>query len=86
MCACMFSCSVISNSYQPRWTAACQTPLSMGLSQKEYLNMLPFSPPGDPPDPGVEPTSPVTPTLAGRFFITEPHGNPQTYVDTSLFK
>ena len=86
MCVCMLSCSVIFNSFQPLWTATYQTPLSMGLSQKEYWNRLPFSPPGDPPDPGVEPTSPVTPTLAGRFFITEPHGKPQTYVGTSLFK
>ena len=32
----------------------------------------PFS--GDLPDPGVEPTSPVPPALAGRFFTTEPTG------------
>ena len=25
----------------------------------EYQNALPFSPPGDLPDPGIEPTSPV---------------------------
>ena len=86
MCACMLSCSVISNSIQPLWTAASQTPLSMGLSQKEYLKRLPSSPPGDPPNPGVEPTSPVTPTLASRFFITEPQGKPQTCVGTLLFK
>ena len=30
---------------------------------------MPFPPPGDLPDPGIEPTSPA---LAGRFFTTEP--------------
>ena len=37
---------------------------------------LPFSSPGDLPHPGIEPTSPVSPALAGRFFNTEPAGKP----------
>ena len=38
-----------------------------------HLNIpLPFPPPGDLPDPGIEPVSPVSPVLAGRFFTTEP--------------
>ena len=32
--------------------------LSMGLSQQEYWNGLPFPPPGDLPDPGIKPPSP----------------------------
>ena len=28
------------------------------------------------PDPGIEPTSPVSPKLAGGFFTTEPPGKP----------
>ena len=36
-----------------------------GIFQQEYWNGLPFLSPGDIPDPGIEPTSPV---LAGRFF------------------
>ena len=31
-----------------------------------------FPPPGLLPDPGIELASPVSPALAGRFFITEP--------------
>ena len=50
------------------WTVACQAPLSMGFSRQRYL--LPFPPPGDLPDPGIEPTSPVSPALAGEFFTT----------------
>ena len=56
------------------WTVACQAPLSMGFSrQEEYWSGLPFPSPGDLPDPGTEPASPV---LAGRFFTTEPPGKP----------
>ena len=36
------------------WTAACQTPLSMGFSRQEYWSGLPCSPPGNLPDPGMK--------------------------------
>ena len=52
------------------WTAACQTPLSMVFSRQEYWGGLPFPTPGDLPTPGMEPTSPSSPLLAGRFFTT----------------
>ena len=35
-------------------TVARQAPLSMGFSQQEYWSGLPFSPPADLPDPGIE--------------------------------
>ena len=41
---------------------------------------MPFPPPGDLPDPGIEPTSPMPPTLAGRFFTTEPLGKQSAWV------
>ena len=53
------------------WTAACQTPLPMEFSRQGYWNGLPFPPPGDLPDPGIDPKSPASPALAGRFFTTE---------------
>ena len=40
------------------WTVASQGPLSMGFPRLEYWNGLPFPPPGDLPDPGIQPTSP----------------------------
>ena len=52
------------------WTAVYQASLSMGFSRQEYWSELPFPSPGDPPDPGIEPRSPVSPELAGRFFTT----------------
>ena len=51
------------------WTVAHQAPLSVGFFRQEYLNGLPFHPPGDLPDPGIEP---VSPALAGGFFTTKP--------------
>ena len=53
-----------------------QAPLSMGLSRKEYSSGLPFPPPGDLPDPEIESTHSVSPTLVGGFFSTEPPGKP----------
>ena len=40
-------------------TVAYQAPRSMGFSRQEHLSGLPFSSPGDLPDPGIEPGSPA---------------------------
>ena len=37
--------------------------LLMGLSRQEYWSGLSFPPPGNLPDPGIEPTSPASPAL-----------------------
>ena len=34
---------------------ACQAPLSIGFSRQKYWSGLPCPPPGDLPDPGIEP-------------------------------
>ena len=39
------------------WTVAYQAPLSMGFSRQKYWSGLPFSSPGNLPDPGIEPRS-----------------------------
>ena len=46
--------------WDPTWTVACQTPLSMGFSRQDYWNGLPFPLPEDRPNPGIEPTFPVS--------------------------
>ena len=53
------------------WTVAHQAPLSTGFFRQEYSSGLPFPPPGDLPNPGLET---VSPSLAGRFFTTVPPG------------
>ena len=45
-----------------------QAPVSVGFSRQEYWGGLPYSPPGDPPDAGVESASLKSPAWAGRFF------------------
>ena len=52
------------------WTVVHQSPLSVELSRQEYWSGLPCPPPGDLPDPGIEPTSLSSPALAGGFFTT----------------
>ena len=41
-----------------------------GLSSQEYWSGVPLPSPGDLPDPGIEPVSLTSPTLAGRFSTT----------------
>ena len=71
----MFSCSVVSDSATP-WTAVCQAPLSIGFSRQEYLSGLPCTPPGDLPNPGIEPRSPA---LQEDSLPTEPPGKPHNF-------
>ena len=63
------------------WTASRQAPLSMGFFRQEYWRGWPFPSPGDLPDPGTEPTSPVS---AGRLFTAEPPGKPSGGVRAAL--
>jgi len=41
------------------WTVAHQALLSMGFPRQEYWSGLPFFPPRDLPNPGIEPQSPA---------------------------
>ena len=52
------------------WTVAHQVPLSMGLYKEEYWAGLPCPPPGNLPNPGIEPASLMSFALAGRYFTT----------------
>ena len=58
------------------WTVAHQAPLFMAFFRQGYWSGLSFPFSGDPPNPGTEPESPVSPALAGWFFTTEPPGKP----------
>ena len=45
------------------WTVAGQAPLPIGFPRQEHWSGLPFPPPGDLPDLGIEPMSYVSPVL-----------------------
>ena len=48
----------------------CQAPLSMEFSRQAHWSGLPCPPPGDLPNPEIEPMSLTSSALAGRFFTT----------------
>ena len=58
------------------WTVACQSPLSMEFFRQEYWSRLPYPPPGDLLNPGIEPASPA---LQTDSLSVEPSGNPIVY-------
>ena len=66
-------CSVMSDSFAIPLAVACQAPLFMGFFKQECWSGLPFPPPEDLLDPGIEPKSSVSPALVGGF--PAPPGN-----------
>ena len=64
-------------------TGSCQAPLSMGFSRQEYWSGLPFPPPGDVPDPGIETRSPA---LQADSLPTELGGKPLVASPGKAFK
>ena len=63
------------------WTVAHQAPLSIGFSRQEYWSGLPCPPPGDIPNPGIEPRSP---TLQAESLLSETPGKPKNTTVGSL--
>ena len=55
------------------WAVAHQAPLSKGFPRQEYWSGLLFIPPGDLPDSGLEPASPLS---VDGLFTTEPPAKP----------
>ena len=60
------------------WTIAHQAPLSTRFSRQEYWSRLPFVPPGDLSNPGIESMSLASPALAARFFTLSHLGSPSS--------
>ena len=79
MCCCCLV-TELSDSFVTLWTIASLALLSMEFPRQDHWSRLPFPSPGDLPNPGIEPMSPVSPALAGEFFTTEPPGKPIIYM------
>ena len=60
------SCPTLCN---PLETTAHQFPLSIRFFRREHWSGLLFPPSGDVSNPGIEPTSPVSPALQADFFF-----------------
>ena len=72
--------SCIQLSATPR-TVACQAPLSMAFSRQEHWSGLPFPPPGNLPNPGIEPMSLA---LQADSLPSEPPGmGPKTCISNN---
>ena len=59
------------------WTVAHQAPPSMGFSRREYWSGLPSPSPGELPNPGIKPRSPI---LQADALPSEPPGTQETPV------
>ena len=72
---CIFSCSVVLNFSDPtRGPLESTRLLCLFLPRQEYWSGLPFPPPRDLPNPGMELDSLASPAWAGGFFTTWPPG------------
>ena len=84
VCVCVFarSCLTLCNPMDcsPPTMAECMS-MSMEFSRQEYWSGLPFPPPGDLPDPGIEPGTPAPPASAGEFFSTVSPAEAATFSD-----
>ena len=69
---CMLSCSVMSNSLWPFGLQPARLLCPWDFLGKNTGEGCHFPPPGDLPDPGMEPKSPVSPTLQVDSVPAEP--------------
>ena len=87
LCACVLSHFSCVQLFATLWTVAHLVPLSMGFSRQEYpLSMgfsrqeywseLPCLPPGDLPNPGIEPASPVALAFQADSLLLSHWGSP----------
>ena len=72
---CIGVCMLLSHFSRVRlfatlWTVALHVLLSLGFFRQEHWSGLPCPPPGDLPNPGIEPASHYVPCIAGGFFTT----------------
>ena len=71
MCCGVLSRLVLPNSLQPHGPQAARLLCPWGFSRQGYWSGLPCPPPGDLPNPGIEPRSP---TLQADSLLSEPPG------------
>ena len=69
MC-CVLSCFSSAQVFATRWNVTCQVPLFMGFSRQKYWRELTFPSSEDILNPGTEPASLMSHSLAHRFHTT----------------
>ena len=66
---------LVASNFAMLQTIACHTPLSMGFSRQEYWSGLLCPPPGDLPDPGIEPMFSEDPAFQVDSLLLIHQGN-----------
>ena len=83
ICACaVLSRSVVSDSLQLHGLQPTRLRSPWGFSRQEYWSGLPCPPPGDLPNPGIDPTSPA---LRVDSLSADPPGKPKMYLHMTYF-
>ena len=82
----MYSDAQLCPSLWDSIDVACQAPLSMEFSRQEYWSGLPFPSPGDLPNPGIEPSSLVSPALQVDSLPLVPPGKPPEWLINCTLK
>ena len=85
MRVCVLSCFCRVQLFAALWTPLFWIPLFMGFSRQEYLSGLPCNPPGDLPQPGIEPTSPESPALQADSLPMSHQESPKEGCNTLKF-
>ena len=70
------------------WAIASQAPLSLGFFRQKWndlISRLDCPPPGDLPDPGIEPMSPVSPQCRQILYPLSHQGGPVSMEVCNLF-
>ena len=73
-CVCVGACLVVSDSLRPHGLQPTRLLWPWDSPGKNTGSWLPFPPPGNLPDPGIEPISPMSPASTGKFFTTSTTG------------
>ena len=68
------------------WTAPARLQRHTGLPRREYRSGLPWLPPGDLSDSGIEPLSPVAPALQMASLPLSHAGSPDTARGLPVFQ
>ena len=78
ICA-VLSRSVLSDSLRPHGLQPTRLLCPWEFSREEYWSVLPCPPPGNLPNPGIEPASLASPALQAASLPTEPPGKPVVF-------
>ena len=81
----MLSRSVMSDSLQSHGLQTTRVLCPCGFSRQEYWSGLPCPPPGDHPNPGLEPRSLMSPALQADSLPCEPPEKPTQMFVVALF-